>query len=65
MEELKVKSFDSVGIPFKLFLDWCEENEKNPNSIKVRREFYRLILDGKLVKEGNKLVKKRVRKHEE
>lgn len=48
----------------ELYLQWCKENDKNPKTIKTKREFFRLILDGRLVKEGNQLIKKRVRKHE-
>lgn len=59
-----MKSFDSIGIPYELFLKWCEENKKNTKTIKTKKEFFRLILDGKLVKEGNQLIKKRVRNNE-
>lgn len=59
-----MKSFDSVGIPYELFLKWCEENKKNPKAIKTKKEFFRLILDGRLVREGNQLIKKRIRNNE-
>lgn len=59
-----MKSFDSIGIPYELFLKWCEENKKNTKTIKTKKEFFRLILDGRLVKEGNQLIKKRVRNNE-
>ena len=64
MDKILVKPFDSIGIPYELFLKWCEENDKNPNTIKTKKEFFRLILDGKLSKEGNQLIKKRAKRNE-
>lgn len=64
MDEILLKPFDNIGIPYELFLKWCEENKKNPKTVKTKKEFFRLILDDKLVKEGNKLIKKRAKRNE-
>lgn len=64
MENISPKTFSNVGIPYNLFLQWCEDNKKNPSTIKTKKEFFRLILDGRLKIEGNNLIKKRVR-HDE
>lgn len=58
-----MKQLNSI-VEESLYLEWCKENGKNSKTIKTKREFFRLILDGKLVKEGNQLIKKRVRKYE-
>lgn len=59
-----MNGFESINMPYELYLEWCEKNKKNPKTIKTKEEFFRLLLDGKLVREGNKLIKKRVRNNE-
>ena len=58
------KSFDAIGINYSEYEKWCLDNKKNPKRKNVKEEFFRLILDGKLIKENGKLVKKRTRKKE-
>lgn len=58
------QSFKAIQIPYELYEEWCKEKEKNPSLPKTKEEFFRLILDGKLVREGNKLIRKRIRENE-
>lgn len=58
------QSFKAIQIPYELYEEWCKEKEKNPSLLKTKEEFFRLILDGKLVREGNKLIRKRIRENE-
>lgn len=58
------QSFKAIQIPYELYEEWSKEKEKNPSLPKTKEEFFRLILDGKLVREGNKLIRKRIRENE-
>lgn len=58
------QSFKAIQIPYILYEEWCKEKEKTPSLSKTKEEFFRLILDGKLVREGNKLIRKRIRENE-
>lgn len=58
------KGFNSLHLDYDLFIQWCKENNKSPNKTKNKRDFFRLILDGRLIKDEKKLIKKKVRKKE-
>ena len=58
------KVFTSLHLEYELFEKWCKENNKSPNKTKNKQEFFRLILDGRLVKDEKKLIKKKIRKKE-
>lgn len=62
MYNISKKPFNSIKLNYELFEKWCKENNKSPNKTKNKKEFFRLILDGRLIKSDGKLIKKKVRK---
>lgn len=42
-----------VGITEQDFLDWCKENKKPSYKISTKREFFRNIEDGKIIRDEN------------
>lgn len=53
------KCFDLVGVTEKDYIAWCRENKKPAYKVESKREFFRLIQAGRLIKDTStgKLIK--------
>ncbi len=55
------KAFDIYKIKLPEYEEYCKEKELNPNSLKTKKQFFRDVLDKRIVRENGKLVRKRQR----
>ena len=52
------KAFSIVGVTEQDYLDWCKENKKPHYRTSTKAEFFKLIQEGKLVKDKSGQVVK-------
>ena len=62
--KVSTKAFDAINVSYKDFEEYCKERKENPKELEVRRQFFRDYLDGRIVREQGKLLRKKVRKVE-
>lgn len=53
--------FESIGTSFLEFEKFCKEEKLNPNKIEVKQDFFKKYLDGRIVIENGKIIKKKIR----
>lgn len=62
--KVSTKAFDAIKVKYSEFEEYCKERDENPKSLDTRKKFFRDYLDGRVVMEQGKLVRKKVRKVE-
>lgn len=60
MVKINKQAFSLVGVTVEEYVNWCIENKRPIYNQKTKNEFFKLISDGRLVRDMNgRLVKKR------
>ena len=53
--------FESIGTTFLEFEKYCKNEGLNPNRIDIKQQFFKDYLDGRIVIENGKIIKKKIR----
>lgn len=55
---MRNKQFELTGVTESEFKVWCKENKMDPLKESTKKEFFKLVLDGKIVRDSstNKII---------